>query len=118
MRRGDNPLDSLYVITYTISVKEIIHSDVFKSWLHKLRDSRARYRIYKRIERLAEGNPGDVEPAGEGISEMRIHYGPGYRVYFKDTGKEIIILLCGGDKSTQQADIIRAKEIALLYEEE
>ena len=98
-------------------MKEIIHSDIFDSWLHKLRDSRARFRIYKRIERLAEENPGDVEPAGEGISEMRIDYGPGYRVYFKDTGREIIILLCGGDKSTQQADINRAKKIARLYEE-
>ena len=98
-------------------MKEIIHSDIFDIWLRKLRDSRARFRIYKRIERLAEGNPGDVEPAGEGISEMRIDYGPGYRVYFKDTGREIIILLCGGDKSTQQTDIKRAKKIARLYEE-
>jgi len=108
----------MYVITYTITVKEIIHSDEFDNWLHKLRDSRARFRIYKRIERLAEGNPGDVAPAGEGISEMRIDYGPGYRVYLKDTGREIIILLCGGDKSTQQADIKQAKIIAKLYEEE
>jgi len=99
-------------------MKEIIRSGEFDSWLHKLRDSRARFRIYKRIERLAEGNPGDVAPAGEGISEMRIDYGLGYRVYFKDTGKEIIILLCGGDKSTQQADIKQAKIIAKLYEEE
>ena len=64
------------------------------------------------------GNPGDVKPVGEGISEMRIDYGPGYRVYYKDTGKEIIILLCGGDKRTQQADITEAKKIARLYEEE
>jgi len=111
-------LTGLYVITYTITVKEIIRSDVFDSWLHKLRDRRARFRIYKRIERLAEGNSGDVKPAGEGISEMRIDYGPGYRVYFKDTGKEIIILLCGGDKTTQQTDIKQAKIIAKLYEEE
>jgi putative addiction module killer protein len=97
-------------------MKEIRRTDTFIKWIHKLSDSHARYRIYKRIERLAEGNPGDVEPAGEGISEMRIHYGPGYRVYFKDTGKEIIILLCGGDKTTQQEDIARAKEIARLYE--
>ena len=113
-----NRLTGMYVITYTITVKEIIHSDEFDNWLHKLRDSRARFRIYKRIERLAEGNPGDVAPAGEGISEMRIDYGPGYRVYLKDTGREIIILLCGGDKSTQQADIKQAKIIAKLYEEE
>jgi putative addiction module killer protein len=79
---------------------------------------RAHSLVFKRTKRLAEGNPGDAEPVGEGISEMRIHYGPGYRVYFKDTGKEIIILLCGGDESTQQADIIKAKKIARLYEEE
>jgi putative addiction module killer protein len=58
------------------------------------------------------GNPGDVAPVGEGVSEMRIFYGPGYRVYFKDTGKEIIILLCGGDKSTQGSDIEEAKKLA------
>ena len=97
-------------------MKEIRRTDTFIKWIHKIQDSRARYRIYKRIERLAEGNPGDVEPAGDGISEMRIHYGPGYRVYFKDTGKEIILLLCGGDKTTQQEDIARAKEIARRYE--
>ncbi|WP_461256911.1 type II toxin-antitoxin system RelE/ParE family toxin [Treponema sp. R80B11-R83G3] len=93
-------------------MKEIKRSDEFIKWIDKLRDSRARFRIYKRIDRLAEGNPGDVEPAGEGISEMRIDYGPGYRVYYKDTGMEIIILLCGGDKRTQQADIANAKKIA------
>jgi len=97
-------------------MKEFLRSDEFDSWLHKLRDSRARFRIYKRLERLADGNPGDVEPAGDGISEMREDYGPGYRVYYKDTGKEIIILLCGGDKSTQQADIKKAKIIAKRYE--
>jgi putative addiction module killer protein len=99
-------------------MKEIKRSDEFDSWLHKLRDSRARFRIFKRIDRLAEGNPGDVESAGDGISEMRIHYGPGYRVYFKDTGREIVILLCGGDKTTQQTDIKKAKIIAKRYEEE
>jgi len=61
------------------------------------------------------GNPGDVESVGDGISELKIHYGPGYRIYYKDMGKEIIILLCGGDKSTQQQDIIKAKKIALEY---
>jgi putative addiction module killer protein len=74
-----------------------------------------RFRIYKRIDRLAEGNPGDVKPIGEGCSEMRIDYGPGYRVYYKDTGNEITILLCGGEKTTQQADIAQAKEIARNY---
>jgi putative addiction module killer protein len=99
-------------------VKEIRRSSEFIQWLKRLRDSHARERIYKRIQRLAEGNPGDVKPIGDGCSEMRIDYGPGYRVYFKDTGKEIIVLLCGGDKRTQETDIENAKKIARLYEEE
>ena len=99
-------------------MKDIRKSDVFDKWLRNLRDRRAVVRIDTRIRRLAKGNPGDVKPAGEGISELRIHYGPGYRVYYKDTGREIIILLCGGDKRTQQDDIAEAKEIARLYEEE
>jgi putative addiction module killer protein len=105
-------------IFHTVSVKEIRRSNVFDKWFKKLRDSNAIYRIDKRIQRLAEGNPGDVEPIGEGCSEMRIDYGPGYRVYYKDTGMEIIILLCGGDKRTQQADITKARKIAKLYKEE
>jgi putative addiction module killer protein len=68
--------------------------------------------IAKRIERLADGNPGDVAPIGNGLSEIRIHYGPGYRVYYKERGNEIIILLCGGDKSTQHEDIEKAKILA------
>jgi putative addiction module killer protein len=96
-------------------MKEIKRSDIFIKWFDKLRDDRAIARIDERIDRLASGNVG---PVGEGLSEMRIHYGPGYRVYYKDTGKEIIILLCGGDKSTQQEDIIKAKKIAKLYEKE
>jgi putative addiction module killer protein len=98
-------------------MKEIIRSSEFDKWLHKLRDSSARYRVIKRIDRLAEGNPGDSRFLGD-VSEMRINYGPGYRVYYIDTGREIIVLLCGGDKSTQQADIEWARKIAQLYEEE
>ena len=97
---------------------KIRRTSVYKKWIKGLRDSRARYRILTRIKRLEEGNPGDVEPVGKGISEMRIDYGPGYRVYYKDTGQEIIILLCGGDKRTQQADIAEAKRIAVLPLEE
>ena len=99
-------------------------TSVYKKWIKGLRDSRARYRILTRIKRLEEGNPGDCYPIGDGLSEMRIHYGPGYRVYFKaptgcqDTGQEIVILLCGGDKSTQQQDVARAKQIAALPLEE
>jgi putative addiction module killer protein len=95
-------------------VQDIRRTDEFIKWVKKLRDSRARYHIFKRIERLAEGNPGDSRFLGD-IFELRIDYGPGYRVYYKDTGKEIIILLCGGDKTTQQADIDRARIIAENY---
>jgi putative addiction module killer protein len=93
-------------------MREILRSDVFKKWLKKLKDRTGKALIYKRIERLAAGNPGDSAPIGEGLSEMRIHRGPGYRIYYKDTGTELIILLCGGNKSTQEADIARAKELA------
>jgi putative addiction module killer protein len=96
---------------------EIRKTDVFNRWLNKLKDARAIAKIYTRIDRLANGNPGDVKPIGEGCSEMRIDYGPGYRIYYigprpTDTGKEIIILLCGGDKSAQDADIANAKDLA------
>ena len=96
---------------------EIRKTPVFDKWFKKLRDSNARFSIHKRISRLAFGNPGDVKPIGEGCSEMRIDYGSGYRVYYKNSGKAIIILLCGGDKSTQQADIENAKKIAREVEE-
>jgi len=92
-------------------MKQIREADEYKSWYAKLRDKQAKIRIDIRIKRLSLGNPGDVEPIGEGCSEMKIDYGPGYRVYFKDTGKEIIVLLCGGDKSTQSKDIEQAKKI-------
>ena len=93
-------------------MKEIRKTETFIRWFKKLKDLTGKYLIAARISRLREDNSGDVKPVGEGISEMRIDYGPGYRVYFKDTGKEIIILLCGGDKTTQQKDIIKAKELA------
>jgi len=87
-------------------------TDIFRKWMKGLRDALAKAHIDRRVERLIKGNPGDHRFLGDMVSEMRIDYGPGYRVYYKDTGEEIVILLCGGDKSTQQADIIRAKEIA------
>jgi putative addiction module killer protein len=87
-------------------------TDVFVKWIKKRTDSNARFRIYQRIDRLATGNPGDVEPIGEGCSEMRINYGPCYRVYYTTIEKENIILLCGGDKSTQSKVITKAKELA------
>jgi putative addiction module killer protein len=91
---------------------EIRETETFQKWFSGLRDIRAKRRIDIRIRRLSIGNPGDITSVGEGVSEMRIFYGPGYRVYYKDTGREIIILLCGGDKSTQGADIKKAKELA------
>lgn len=91
---------------------EIRKTDVFAQWLDGLRDIQARARVQVRIERLAAGNPGDVEPVGEGVSELRINYGPGYRVYFRQRGRELIILLAGGDKSTQAKDIKAALRLA------
>ncbi|GMO38738.1 MAG: type II toxin-antitoxin system RelE/ParE family toxin [Termitinemataceae bacterium] len=92
----------------------ICKTRTFEKWLKKLKDTNAKARILTRIDRLVEGNPGDHRFLGD-ISELRIDYGPGYRVYYKDTGKEIIILLCGGDKSTQQTDIDAARNIAANY---
>lgn len=93
-------------------------TDVFKKWMKNLKDVMAKAHIDRRIDWLSRGNPGDAEPIGEGCSEMRISYGPGYRVYYKDTGREICIILCGGDKSTQQRDIEKAKRLAREDEEE
>ncbi len=91
---------------------EIRKTARFVQWLDSLRDLRARARVQVRIERLAAGNSGDVEPVGEGVSELRISYGPGYRVYFKKHGQELILLLAGGDKSTQARDIRTALALA------
>jgi len=83
-------------------------TDIFTKLLDNLRDIQARARVLARIERLATGNPGDVKPVGEGVSEMRINYGPGYRVYYTKKGRTVVILLVGGDKRTQTADIKKA----------
>ena len=91
---------------------EIRKTELFVQWLDRLRDLQARARVQARIERLASGNPGDVEPVGEGVSELRVNYGPGYRVYFRKRGRELIILLAGGDKSTQAKDIKTALRLA------
>ncbi|MBN1105905.1 MAG: type II toxin-antitoxin system RelE/ParE family toxin [Deltaproteobacteria bacterium] len=85
---------------------------MFSQWFERLRDRRARARINTRIRRLSLGNPGDVKPVGEGVSEMRIDYGPGYRVYFAQRGKTLVILLAGGVKRTQDRDIRIAQELA------
>lgn len=91
---------------------EIRKTEIFAKWIDELNDIRARARILVRIERLAAGNPGDVKPVGEGISELRINYGPGYRVYYKKHGRKLIILLAGGDKRTQTKDIKTALRLA------
>jgi putative addiction module killer protein len=91
---------------------ELRKTDVFARWLDGLADLQARARILARIARLATRNPGDVAPVGEAVSELRIHHGPGYRVYFKQVGTEIIILLAGGDKRTQTRDIKLAIRLA------
>ena len=87
---------------------EIRQTEVFATWFARLRDRQARARITARIRRLSLGNPGDVRPVGGGVSEMRVDYGPGYRVYFVQRGEVLVILLCGGDKRTQERDIARA----------
>ena len=91
---------------------EIRQTEIFRNWLTHLTDLRAKARIQARIDRLALGNPGDVKTVGEGISELRIDSGPGYRVYFTRRGRVLVILLCGGDKDSQDRDIKRAKALA------
>jgi len=91
---------------------EIRKTDTYAKWLDGLRDIRARARILVRVERLAAGNPGNVRPVGGGVSELRIDYGPGYRVYFTQHGQEVVILLAGGDKRTQAKDIKTALRLA------
>ena len=94
------------------SMIEIRKTEVFAKWLDDLRDIRARARVQVRIERLAAGHAGDVKAVGEGVSELRIDYGPGYRVYLKKQGRDIVILLAGGDKRTQEKDIKTALRLA------
>ena len=91
---------------------EVRRTEAYAKWLDGLRDVRARARVLVRVERLAEGNPGDVRPVGEGVSELLIDYGPGYRVYFKRLGPALVVLLVGGDKRTQSADIDAALRLA------
>jgi putative addiction module killer protein len=95
----------------------IRETEEFSNWLNKLRDAVAKAKIASRIERLVRGNTGDVKPVGEGVSELRIHHGAGYRVYFIQRGEQLIVLLCGGDKDSQDADIANAKKIASELED-
>jgi len=91
---------------------EVRQTEIYSEWFSRLRDRAAKARIDIRIRRLSLGNPGDVKPVGSGISELRIDYGPGYRIYFTQRGPAIVILLAGGDKSTQEEDIRTAQKLA------
>lgn len=97
---------------------ELIKTDLFDRWLTRLRDRQARAIIEARIRRLSLGNPGTIKPVGEGVSEMKIDFGPGYRVYFIRHGPVVVVLLCGGDKSSQDRDIVTAKAIATQWKEQ
>lgn len=96
---------------------EVRQTKTFENWFKRLRDRKAKARVQARIDRMAIGNFGDVAPVGEGVSELRIHYGPGYRVYFVQCGQVVVILLSGGDKSSQDSDIRKAKELAKQLED-
>ena len=95
---------------------EVRQTQGFSAWLRRLRDANAVARIVGRIRRMEKGNPGDTRSVGQGILEMRIDYGPGYRIYYSHRGAQIVILLCGGVKRTQQQDIKRAQKLAETYE--
>lgn len=111
------PVDIGAIVAYTLHMPEVKRTDEFSDWLIGLRDIRAKAKILARIDRLALGNPGDVAPVGNGVSEMRIHFGPGYRVYFIQRGQDIVVLLCGGDKGSQASDIAAAKKLASELED-
>lgn len=97
---------------------ELKQTETFRRWRERLKDTRIRALIASRLDRLAFGNAGDVKPVGSGISELRIDHGPGYRVYYKQRGSTVVILLCGGDKRTQAKDIKRAKQLAEEWSED
>lgn len=94
---------------------DIKQTATYQKWQRKLKDQRAKALIAARVFRLANGLPGDVKPVGQGVSELRIHHGPGYRVYFYQRGNEVILLLCGGDKSSQQKDIETALQLVAQW---
>ena len=101
-----------YASGYNPSVIEIQQTQVFERWLRRLRDTQARRLITDRIQRLSSGNYGDARSVGGGVSELRVHYGPGYRIYFTRQGEWIIVLLVGGDKDSQDRDIRTAQDLA------
>jgi putative addiction module killer protein len=112
-----NPIDFSYPIGYNETMITIRETERFKTWLRNINDRVTQAVINARIRRVSSGNFGDCKPVGDSVSELRIDYGPGFRVYFTRQGQDIIILLCGGDKSTQSRDIAAAKRIAQNIEE-
>ena len=98
-------------------MNKIVRTEIFDAWLSKLKDARGKARIVERIRSAERGNFGDCEPVGAGVSEMRIHFGPGYRVYFTRDGDVVYVLLCGGAKRGQQRDISKARELARLLQD-
>ncbi len=111
------PLDNVYAVAYTIGVIKILETPVFSRWFDRLRDQRAVDRITVRLIAVRQGHFGDTRSVGDGVFEMRIHYRPGYRLYFIREGDTVVVLLCGGDKSSQRRDIRRAKRVAKEWEE-
>ncbi len=116
LSRSLTAVDTFVHVNYSSHMMEVRKTAIFAKWFESLKDRKARARIQARIDRVEIGHFGDVAPVGEGVSELRIFYGPGYRVYFVQLQSVVVILLSGGDKSTQQADIVRAKEIARQLE--
>ncbi len=105
-------------VRYSRHMVEVLTTKYLDRWLRNLKDRQARLRILERIDRLAHGNPGDVKSVGHGVLELRLTYGPGYRVYYAQQGERLVLLLCGGDKSTQQQDIRRAHQLAADWRSE
>lgn len=110
-------IDNHRADNYSCHMIALIETEAFTDWIEALRDRQARARIEIRIKRLSLGNPGDVKSVGQGISEMKIDYGPGYRVYFMRRGPVVVVLLCGGDKRSQDQDIALAKTISAQWKE-
>ncbi|GAC1386340.1 MAG: hypothetical protein NVSMB48_25030 [Marmoricola sp.] len=106
------PIEGRRTVSYSRQIAEVLSTEDFNKWLRKLKDRQGRLRILERVDRLAHGNPGDVKPVGQGISELRLTYGPGYRVYYLQDADVLILLLVGGDKSTQNQDTQKARDLA------
>ncbi len=106
-----SPIDKFPIVLYEGQIV-IVETEQFRDWLDRLRDGKARLRIDDRLRRLANGNAGDTKSVGDGVQELRLHFGPGYRIYYIWRDGVLIILLCGGDKSSQARDIAKAKELA------